>query len=142
MIRVLATMLSALLCAPLPASAQPVEKVVKDGEKPPCDPSLPGYECFSKAELWQAGVRWRGKFQDAKLETSSVAASLRGCRKKLATRTSTAIRNLVIPPASSSETSGHSTTTVVIIGGLFLVAGVLIGAFAASNDQPQTIVVR
>lgn len=138
--RVFPLLLSGLLSAPLRASAEPPIDVAPKGRSSTCDSAAPGYECFSKHDLWEGAVRWQAKAKDARLERDAAQVRLGACEEKLATRTSTAIRNLVVPPAPQAE--GHSTTVVVLASGLALVAGIVIGALVIARDDPSTVVVR
>ena len=131
-------LLSLALCAPLPARSQPVDGAV---DKSPCAEDAPGYECFSKLQLWETGTRFKGKWKDEQLSHAETKVLLAGAEKKLAVRTSTAIRNLVIPPLPS-ENSGHSTTILVVSAGVALAVGLIVGALALAKDEPSTIVVR
>lgn len=133
--------ISAILCAPLTVHSQPVNKLGRTVENASCGPDAPGYECFSKRELWTTSVRFEGKWKDEQLAHAGTKVKLAGAEKKLAVRTSTAIRNLVVPP-SSSEPEGHSTSTLVLYSGLALVAGIVVGAIVLSKNEPSTIVVK
>lgn len=136
--------LSAALCAPLTASAEPPSKHAGAGEIRPCPATLPGYECESKKTLWETAVRFEKKLLDEQLAHARTQVELERAKRKLAVRTSTTIRNLVVPPAPvETKSEGHSTWTLIssnVVTGVLTAA--ITAALASKEDQPQTIVVK
>ena len=95
----------------------------------------PGYEAFTKRELWETAERFRSK-QDVALKM------LDGCEEKLSVRTATVINHLVVAqPALEKSEPGHSTELVAfgVLAGI--VFGGILGVLIA-KDSPQTVVVR
>ncbi len=99
------------------------------------------FENTSKRTLWDTGQRYRQKWHDCGDDLQVEGLQLTGCRRKLATRTSTAIRNMVVPPAVPTP-EGWSTEFVLGIGlGCFAI-GAILGAILARPSQPSVIVAK
>lgn len=94
----------------------------------------PGYEAFTKRELWETAEKYSAKYDVA-------MTALNGCEDKLHTRTATVINQLVLPQAAD-EPLGHRTEIVILVGGVALVVGVVIGLLAAPKSTPPVTVVR
>lgn len=116
------------LTAPSAAWGQPPEDAFKN---------------HSKKDLYDAGQRYRSKWLDSIDDFDICQARLAGAKKKLGTRTSTAIRALVVPPIEKTgPVSGSSTELVVIIaiGGLAL--GAVLGGLLMKDSNPSVIVTK
>lgn len=98
---------------------------------------VPGYEKFTKRELWEGAERWRAKEEIA-------SADHKACIEKLASRTATVVTSLIVPPmpGPASIEHGPSTELVVLIALATFVVGGAIGFVLAKPTQPDTIVVH
>jgi len=130
--------LAALLLAPISGLAEAPDEATEPG----CRAGQPGYECASKRELWETSVRWKGKAQDARFALLEERISHAATREKLLARTSTAVRDLAVPPPLPQAEQGHSTTILVLASGVALVAGIAFGVLALGSSEPSTIVVK
>ena len=115
-----------LLCASLTSYSQ--------------DPPDP-FKKTSKRALWDAGQRYRQKWHDCGDDIAVEERRLEGCRRKLATRTSTAIRKLVVPPAVPSS-EGWSTEMVLLSGLVGLAIGAFLGVILTKRSDPAVVVTK
>lgn len=125
--RIITAILSGALCAPTGVWAD--------------DPPDP-FAGYSKRALYDKGQRYREKLLDARDEIDICSERLAGVRRKLSTRTSTAIRALVVPPIVSPEPSGSSTELVALIGLGGFGVGILLGAFLAAKSAPSVVIAK
>ena len=113
----------ALFIAPLPVRAQ----------QDPCPDDVPGYECYSKKDLWTAGVKYRGAWKQCTLDLRMSDSAVERDQEKLAVRTSTATVEIA---------EGVSWELTVSIGLLALAVGGLVGALVAGGDEPPEVIVQ
>lgn len=95
----------------------------------------PPYERASKLELWQRIVVCDGVKR-------SCESNVDRLEDKLATRTSTVIERLVVPPAPEPvASSGVSTPWVVVVGVGALVLGTVLGVLVAQRGGGTDVII-
>ena len=105
------------------------------GETPP-----DVFENYSKRDLYDAGQRYKRKWRDGQDDLAICDLRLKAADRKLATRTSTAVRSMVVPPPE--KPTGASTELVVIVGALALGLGVILGVLVEKSDTPSVVVAK
>ena len=93
--------------------------------------AAPGYEKKTKQELWEALVVCDARVTDRDLQ-------YQGCMQKLATRTSSVVNKLVVPPPP--EQKGHDTEWLIAIGAGGVLVGVILGFLFAGRNTGTTVV--
>ncbi len=97
----------------------------------------------SKRDLYDAGQRYRSKWLDAVDDLDVCRERKAGLKAKLATRTSTAVRKLVVPPSEQTVHPSGISVGTAIAGGIGLVAlGIVVGVLAAGKSQPSVVVAK
>lgn len=124
--RIVSATLSVVLCAALTAPASAADPWAQT----------------SKRELWDSGRRYRSKWLDALDDRDICLIRHGGCLQKLATRTSTAIQTMVVPPTQKEVPGGGASAELVVIIGLgCLILGGVFGYLLADPDAPPTVIV-